>query len=123
MQFSCHKQTIVIHETCAFDSILQIVIAGLALYKSYNTKTIDSANDMIQLARKILNRKKIQASNYVERAQILKSIGLFEKRNTRHQIQSLNVIVAAHLAEYLFQDCPSCMITIGLSVFAALGLH
>jgi len=111
-----NKQTIIIHETCAFDSTLQIVIAGLALYKSYDTKTIDSVNDTIQLARKILNRKKIQASDYVERAQILKSIGLFEKRNTRRQIQSLNVNSnAAHLAEYLFQDYPSCMITITCS--------
>lgn len=55
-----NKQTIVIHETCAFDSTLQIVIAGLALYKSNDSKTIDNANDMIQLARKILNRKKFK---------------------------------------------------------------
>lgn len=51
-------------------------------------------------------------SDYVERAQILKTIGLFEKRNTRRQIQSLNVNSnAAHLAEYLFQDCSSCITT------------
>lgn len=106
------KQTIVIHETCAFDSILQTVIAGLAMYQSYNTKTIDSANHTIQLARKIFNRKKIQTSDYVERAQILKSIKLFEKRNTRCQLQSLNANSnAAHLAEYLFQDSPSCTTT------------
>lgn len=92
--------------------LLQIVMAGLALYESYNTKTVNSTNHTIQLARKILNRKKIKASDYVERAQILKSIGLFKKRNMRHQIQSLNVNSnVAHLAEYLFQDSSSCVRT------------
>lgn len=43
-------------------------MAGLALYESYNSKTVDSTNHTIQLARKILNRKKFkQAIMWKER--------------------------------------------------------
>lgn len=46
----------------------------------------------------------------------MKSIGLFDKRNISGQIQSLNVNSnAAHLAEYLFQDCPSSITIITCS--------
>lgn len=57
----------------------------------------------------ILTHRKIIANDYCTRAKILNNIPIFNKKIQTRNITSLNTNCnAAHLAEYLFQNIPSC---------------
>lgn len=45
------QQIINIQETCAFDSILQLVVSGIVTHAAYRNALISSSNDIIQLAK------------------------------------------------------------------------
>lgn len=97
-------------ETCAFDSIFQIVASGMGMRSVYKTDmTALTSNIFIKLVIDVLTRGKITANDYGTRAMILCNIPIFYKKLCTRTISSLNANCnAAHLAEYLIQNIPSC---------------
>jgi len=105
------KGQILVRETCAFDSIFQIVASGMGMCSVYKIDMIafTTSNAFIKLIIEILTRGKIIANDYGTRAMILCNIPIFSKRHCTRTISSLNANCnAAHLAEYLFENIPSC---------------
>lgn len=107
------KSLMTVQQTCAFDSILQLVTNGLAAHATYRN-AIQSSKGIFQLARSILENGKILLKHYHERASILQDLSIFSdaiKSYTR-DIKRLNANCnTAHLTEYLFKDEPSCIFT------------
>jgi len=102
-----------VQETCAFDSILQLVTNGIAAHATYRN-AIQSSEGIFKLARSILENGKILSIHYDERASILQDLPLFSHaiNNYTHGIKRLNANCnAAHLTEYLFKNEPSCVFT------------
>lgn len=107
------KTKLNIKKTCAFDSIIQLVMSGIATNHDYERNIKNCPNATIQLALKVIGSNKNPTSkSYLERANILSVVGLFSnqkngRRSTGH-IEKLDAECnAAHLAEYLFTDVPS----------------
>lgn len=99
-------------ETCAFDSLLQLVTSAIATHVTYQNAVQSSSDNIFQLARSILENGKILATHYYERASILQNLALFRNAITDYTrgIRRLNANCnAAHLAEYLFENEPSCV--------------
>lgn len=102
----------VVRETCAFDSILQVVMCALVSYNSYKDTMAETDNSLFILAQEILKSGKLKAKHYVSRGQILCDIPIFEKSTYTRKVSSLNANCnAAHLAEYLFMTTPSLIKT------------
>lgn len=111
------KEQIVLRETCAFDSIFQVIANGIGLRDSYKTNIMAFiySNQFIKFVVDTIKSGKITASVYCTRAKILCNIPIFNKnvykvciRNISSSNANCNV---AHLAEYLLQDIPSCITT------------
>lgn len=99
-------------QTCAFDSLLQLVINGIATHEIYENETQSSSDCIFQLGKSILDKGKIIAAHYDKRASILQDLSLFRDRVTTYtrNIQRLNANCnVAHLAEYIFKNEPSCI--------------
>lgn len=106
------KEKIVIRETCAFDSIFQVVANGICMSDAYKTAMITSSNLFLKLIMDVLTRGKITANDYSTRATILCDIAPFVKKACTRNLYSLNANCnAAHLAEILFADIPSSTTT------------
>lgn len=106
-----NKEQIVLRETCAFDSIFQVVANGIGMRDAYKTDMIAliSTNHFVKFIMDILTRGKIAASDYYTRATILCNVPIFNKKVCTRDISSLNAnCIAAHLAEHLFENIPSC---------------
>jgi hypothetical protein len=102
-----------IQETCAFDSILQLIANGIAAHEAYR-KAVQLSEGIYQLARSILKNGKILSVYYDKRACILQDLPLFSNtiKNYTRGIKRLHTNCnAAHLAEYLFDSEPSCVFT------------
>jgi len=101
--------TMTVQETCAFDSLLQLVISGIATH-TYR-EAIESCNDDIfKLARSILKDGRLHPIHYTERAFILENLSFFRDTVSIYtrDIKRLNTNCnAAHLAEHLFINAPS----------------
>jgi len=99
-----------VQETCAFDSLLQLVMSGIATHTSYR-EAIESCNDDIfKLARSILKDGRLHPIHYTERASILENLSLFRDAVSIYTrgVKRLNTNCnAAHLAEHLFINAPS----------------
>jgi len=66
---------IVVQETCAFDSISQVVANGISMSDTYNTESaLNSCNEFIKFLTNIVTRGKIAAADYCTRASILCNI-------------------------------------------------
>lgn len=108
-----NKEHIVVRETCAFDSIFQVIANGTGMRKNYkkNISELVFKNFFFKLIIDILKRGKIISNDYSTRATILCNIPIFKKKVWKlgaRGISSLNANCnAAQLAEYLFQDVPS----------------
>jgi len=103
-----NKIHVVIRETCAFDSILQVVMYAFALYCAYKTAMMTADNSILTLAQDIIQSGKLCAKHYILRGQILCATPIFQTMTYTRQISTLNVNCnATHLAEYLFQTTPS----------------
>lgn len=72
-------EQIAVRETCAFDSIFQVVANGIGMRDAYKIDLIElnPPNHFIQLIIDILTRGKIVASDYNTRATILCNILIF----------------------------------------------
>jgi len=71
------QHLLTIQETCAFDSLLQIIASGIAANIEYRDAIESSSDKIFQLARSILESGKILATHYIERAPILQDLPLF----------------------------------------------
>lgn len=71
------KKHIIVRETCAFDSILQIVVNAIATYEKYKDNVSDTENHFVQLAQNVLLCGKVHVSHYSQRAKILCNIPIF----------------------------------------------
>ncbi|KAL0107450.1 hypothetical protein PUN28_015788 [Cardiocondyla obscurior] len=107
-----NKQQIIVRETCAFDSIFQVVANGISTSNTYKTNmdALNTSNIFIKFVMDILQRGKIIASDYSTRAAVLIDTEIFKSnfsRSTRTS-HSLNANCnAAHLIEKLFSNIPS----------------
>lgn len=101
-----------VQETCAFDSLLQLVISRIAAHEMYRNEIESSSDCIFQLAKDILENGKIILIHYNKRASILQDIPLFSDaiitytRGIKRLNDNCNV---AHLAEYIFKNEPSCV--------------
>lgn len=78
-------------------------------YKRDTYDCIIPDDHVIKLITDILTRGKIAASDYYTRATILCNIPIFNKKISTRNMSPLNANCnAVHLAEYLFQNIPSC---------------
>jgi len=105
---------IIVHETCAFDAILQIVVNNIATHTSYREATASSFDDIFKLARSILENGTLLLKHYAERASILENLPLFRDATTKYtrKIRRLNANCnVTHLSEYLFKNEPSYVVT------------
>lgn len=95
--------------TCAFDTLFHLVVSAMASNHVYSKALEGSTNRTIQLARKILvEKQKISASDYRERADILLQTGLFSMESFTRKIKQMDTECnVAHLAQYIFSDIPS----------------
>lgn len=67
------------------------------------------SNEFIKFITDVITCGNITASNYCTRATILCKIPIFNKKACTRNVSTLNANCnVAHLAEYLFQDIPSC---------------
>lgn len=104
-----NKLQLVIRETCAFDSILQIVMCAFASHCTYKTAMMNTDNPLLLLAQDILQAGKLYAKHYTMRGQILSDVTFFERTKYSRHISMLNTNSnVAHLAEHLFRTIPSC---------------
>lgn len=103
-----------VQETCAFDSLLQLVASGIATHTAYRNAVQSSSDNIFRLAKSLLEDGRILSKHYHERASILQNLPLFRdsiKSYTRG-IKRLNANCnVAHLADNLFENEPSCTIT------------
>lgn len=63
--------TMTIQETCAFDSILQLVISAIVAHAAYRNAIQSSSNDIFKLANSILEHGKVFSIHYLDRVTIL----------------------------------------------------
>lgn len=108
----CGDHFIVVRETCAFDSLTQVVTNAIVTNSIYADIIIAKNNTFCNFAKSIsFITKNITNSCYQERTQILNNVPIFEtipyRRNVMHLNANCNV---SHLAEYLFADFPSLTI-------------
>lgn len=98
-----------VRNTCAFDSLFQVVMSAIASNEVYREIIDKSANKTVQLAMKIFtDKQKLMADDYRKRAQILSDIGLFKVESFTRTIKRLDAECnVVHLAQYLFSDLPS----------------
>lgn len=75
-------QSLILQETCAFDSLLQIIASGIAANIEYRSAIESSSDKIFQLARSILETGKILTTHYIERASILQDLPLFQNAIT-----------------------------------------
>jgi len=102
-----------VQETCAFDSLLQLVASGIATHAAYRNAVESSSDSIIRLAISLLEDGRILSKHYNERASILQNLPLFRdsvKSYTRN-IKRLNANCnVAHLADNLFLNEPNYVV-------------
>lgn len=96
-------------QTCAFDSIFQVIVSGLLANRVYYENLQSSDCPIINLAQNVSNKKKITKENYVQRAKILLTTFIFQNNVTTYtrNIKRLVAECNAHLAQFLFEKEPS----------------
>lgn len=101
-----------IQKTCAFDSIMQVVMSAIAANETYRNETKSFSDPIFRLANSILTDGKLTVKHYDKRACILQDIPIFSDAIATYTrgIRRLNANCnAAHLAEYIFKSAPSCI--------------
>lgn len=110
---------VIVKDTCAFNSLLQVIMSAITTYPSYKKaiRTIDFK--ILKLADKLLTDGKVTAAAKIERARILRNIPIFQKSQYTRQLETVNAnCSAAHLAEYILHPsytrslyCNTCKTT------------
>lgn len=109
------QSVINVQNTCAFDSLLQLVASGIATLTIYRNVVQASSDNIFYLAKSLLEDGRLLSKYYHERALILQNLNIFRNSITSYirGIKRLNAICnVAHLTDYLFQNEPSCISTI-----------
>lgn len=108
----CDDQFVVVRETCAFDSLTQVVTNAIVTHPTYAGIITTKNNNFCNFAKNIsLINKNITSNIYQQRTKILLNVPIFETKPYRRNIIHLNTNCnVSHLAEYLFADFPSLTI-------------
>lgn len=95
--------------TCAFDSLFQVIMNAIASNQVYYEILEKSNNQTIRLTLKILTgKKKLTMVDYRERADILSKMRLFKMESFTRTIKRMDTECnVAHLAQYILEDIPS----------------
>lgn len=104
--------------TCAFDSIFQVVLGGLLANKTYSDNLKSSYCPIVKLAQNVNDKKRILKEHYIQRANILWDIPIFQGTVTIYTKNIMRLDVecnVAHLAQYLLEKEPSHMSTVDCS--------
>lgn len=98
---------VLIKETCAFDSLMQLVMHAIGKECRYKEHIQYLDYPIIKLAVNIINRGKLIAADYVARAKILLDTNICQKSSTRHiQFANANCNVG-HLIDIFFNEIPT----------------
>lgn len=88
-----------IKNTCAFDSLFQVIMSAMASNRIYYEILEKSNNRTIRLTLKILTSKqKLTINNYRERAAILSEIGLFKMESITRTIKRMDTESSIYFA-------------------------
>jgi len=106
-------------DTCAFDSLLQVVMSTIAINPAYKEAIDATDNKTVKLAKRLLTDDKVIAAAKAERARILKNVPIFESTRYTRQLETINANCnAAHLVEYVLYPsyirslyCKTCKAT------------
>lgn len=81
----CDNNFMVIRETCAFDSLTQIIINAIVVNETYHNIIINENNIFCNFAKNIsiINNIKITSNIYQERARILSNVPIFKMQPYR----------------------------------------
>jgi len=102
------KETVMVCNTCAFDTLLHTTAHMIGMDVEYKRTIQDTDDRYMQLATKIVSRGKITKNEYTEEASFLIKISLFQQSKYTRNFQSLNAMCnAAHLAKYTFASLPN----------------
>lgn len=97
-----------IRNTCAFDSMLQVVLSGVLGNRMYREKTNSSESPLLKLAHNIIDDKKLTAKHLKLRAEVLRDTAIFQIHKYTRKIKSLDAKCnAAHLSQILLRTEPS----------------
>lgn len=107
--FKDGKKRVLVTNTCAFDSILLLVMQALNLFPSFKELIEESENEMGKLALTMISDGKMMAKHYKTRFELLKSLWIYHDQLQKNRfLTSLKCEVnAAHLSEFLFGDISS----------------
>ena len=83
-----------LHETCTFDSLLQLVASGIATHEAHREAIESCTNDISKLARSILKNERL-FSTYNERVSILKNLLFFRDAITDYTRELNDEILTA----------------------------
>jgi len=98
----CDGVKILVKDTCAFDSLLQVIMSAIAIYPSYKETTRTMNCKIITLAERIIMDGKVTAITRTERARILRNVPIFHKSQYTRQLETINANCnVAHLAEHI----------------------
>ena len=99
---------VLIKETCAFDSLMQLVMHAIGKEIRYKERIQYLDYPFIKLALNIINRGKIIAADYVARAKILLETNICQKKSSTRHVQFANANCnVAHLIDILFVKMPT----------------
>lgn len=105
-----NAESINLTRTCAFDSLIQIIIHAMAVNRAYYTNVETCTSPIITLARTMLNDKILKSGHLVARAKILMDSHFFANAITLYtrKIRKLDAECnVAHLADELLYGDPS----------------
>lgn len=101
------KVTLIVTNTCGFDSLCQILSSSLANNEIYSNAVIKTLSKLIACA-KILIKKELNAHFFRERAKILCNLDQLKsdiKKNSIIKVSAVSNI--ANLTTWLLEDVPS----------------
>jgi len=100
---------IVVRETCAFDSLTQVITNAIVTNEAYHDVITNKNNNFCNFAESIsiMNSIRVTSNIYQERAKILSNVSIFQMQsyqNVMHLSTNYNV---APLAECYWQIFPA----------------
>lgn len=75
---------IIVKDTCALDSLLQVIMSAIPTNPSYKEATCAIDSKITKLAEKLLMDGKVTTEDRIERARILRNVPIFQKKVAVH---------------------------------------
>lgn len=82
----CDGIKIIVRDTCAFDSLLQVIMSAIATNPSYKEAIRAIDNKIIKFAERLLTDGKVTAAAKIERTRILRNVPIFQKSQYTRQL-------------------------------------